>query len=904
MLSAARGAVALAAIGWAGLAGAQTISASFPDITTNYVQNAVTLGVNSSLFLDVRHTDTQAARYQVEVRMPLATYTAVGGSGPDGTWQVSTGTTGGIGYVRFTAPCTGAGLRGNTTARFNLLVRTPTAVVGIDTRMSAFNVTASVTARANGQCRNGSALSTNTATPQPWAKVLAVAPDTGTAFQQLASPAVIRWRLSNYGNAQKTGVTVTNRPPGSSCAPALTLGGYSNGPKTGTLRCTYPASANSTLSLGGTNATGSAAPATAVGTTIGSIDVGNASVSWSRSTLVRGRTRDPISLQVVNDSRATVSRVDVVAPSADWVVSSGGSDSRTFGYVSTSGATATFGGTIAPGGRVMLALYYSSIPGTGTTSHAFNVVLTPTSGSDFAVSFSQTVTARSVPSFPPDVSLVTVRSSGGVNTVQWTNPTTAAHTGVVVLKAAQPLFPQAPLDFVDYTVPANRTSEYVDATNDRSVASATDSTKGAFNYLVCNHDESFIYSDCRSDVIAKAQYASNSAEPPTDGWTDQLGGEALGNLQVYAAGRTAIRTNRGDVSVIDLADGRRALGSNGKEIPPTSLGYSLPGTYMPGLRLVDKTLVAVSADSDGWVTAINLETGQEHWRKRKHNDEKGVWESFTAGVSGASAGGGLPSAYQGRDMIFIGSSNTGRVLAIDLADGETKWWVETDSTVDALASYDADTMSLWVPTAAGVQSWALASSRPDAEHPPTRLWSQDYGAHSLYCVRSVVPTLMACVDNAGKLRVLDKATGTRRGPELETGASLPSTLVRVTNGTPGFLVGSADRLVRVVPRTAGDTTLVDMKVGSTWAPAGWTLSPAIIFASSGYVVVGASDLTAQGVHLYKRSSEDLSAISTSPDVQPANARTLVGPPSYDSTHRLFVFGTEEGRIWAIPSSSF
>jgi hypothetical protein len=206
---------------------------------------------------------------------------------------------------------------------------------------------------------------------------------------------------------------------------------------------------------------------------------------------------------------------------------------------------------------------------------------------------------------------------------------------------------------------------------------------------------------------------------------------------------------------------------------------------------------------------------------------------------------------------------------------------------------------------AGVQAWSLAASQPDAAHPAALTWSQPYGPHSLYCVRTAVATLMACVSNDGVLRVLDKLTGEVQGTPVSTGATLPSALVRVSRGTPGFLVSNAERLVRVVPTVATDASLTSLQVGSTWAPSGWTLSPAVVFAATGNLVVGASDLTAQGVHLYKRSTEDLSAISQSPDtVQPANPRTLVGPPAYDSTNGLYIFGTEEGRIWAIPSSSF
>jgi hypothetical protein len=147
--------------------------------------------------------------------------------------------------------------------------------------------------------------------------------------------------------------------------------------------------------------------------------------------------------------------------------------------------------------------------------------------------------------------------------------------------------------------------------------------------------------------------------------------------------------------------------------------------------------------------------------------------------------------------------------------------------------------------------------------------------------------------------VLQKADGALLA-QVDTGVSLPTMLVRVAYGTPGFVVGGARRVARV---DAADATLTALTLAHFWEPAGWTLSPFLLFSASGYLIVGASDLTPQGVHLYKRSSEDLAPISTSPDVQPANPRTLVGQPSYDAANGLYFFGTEEGRVWAIPASS-
>jgi len=862
--------------------------------------NAMTVGMSSTVSFDVRH-NTNRTYYRIDFRLPTSSYTAQGGTGPAG-WTVSTPDSQ---TVRFTAACNGtASLPRNSTRTFTVNVLPPNASAGTvttDFDSTSFTVTASTLGSAPG-CASTTRTTSGTRTVP--LKVLSIT-GAGTALQQLAPPAVVIWTLSNQSDQTKSGATTSPSVAGQSCA-TTSLNpwpGSASLPNTRTVKCTYgAATAGSTYTVV-TNATANPSPSTAVGASL-AIDVGAAAVSWRNATLMRGQVRDALILDVVNASRATISKIEVTNASSGWAVISASTDrGLTWAQAPGSALNVVFTGTVAAGDTVRLIIHFSGMPAAG--SYPFQVKATPSSGDDYAVTFGpQAVTVRAPAALPEDVSLLTVRSNADGQLLEWTNPA-SAHAGVVVFKAPGGTNPTPPVDYVDYTVAANRTAELVYASTDPSRSSATDPVAGAFNYLVCNHDVSFVYSACSlSDIARRPQYSGDSAVAPSGGWTVQLGGEALGNVQVYAGGRAAIRTNRGDLNVLNLADGSRPASPDGGTIAPALLGYALPATYTPAWRLFNGPLVAISADADGWVTAVNLETGAQHWRERKRDEVRGIWESFPAGVSGVASTGGLPPAYQDdRDVLFLGSAATGRLLAISAATGRTLWTVETNSTVSALTAYDAGTGSLWVPTAHGVQAWSLADSGPDT--PATLTWSQDYGPHSTYCIRTAVATLMACVDNAGDLRILQKASGALVGDVVSTGAGLPSTLVRVSSGTPGFLVGNADGLVRVVPTTAGDASLTSLQVGPTWSPGeGWTLSSALIFAADRYLIVGATDPTAQGIHLYKRSSEDLSPISTSPDVVPGRIPTLVGPPAYDSAHGLYVFGTEEGRIWAIPSTSF
>lgn len=752
-----------------------------------------------------------------------------------------------------------------------------------------------------------------------------------TPLQQLAPPAVVTWTVTNYASADKNNVVLDG------CSGSLSLGRYppaTAGSNVGTRRCTYQVAGPGSYTYS-TRARDGAA--TSAGTQFGPIDVGAARVSWVRSTLVLGRPRDPIELQVVNASRATITRVDVTNASSGWSVQDATTSSSALVY-DAPGSTRSdqvFQGAIAPGETVTLKIWFSGSPNVSTrTLFPFQVKLTPTAGNDYSVSFAQDV-ALDVVAFPPDVSRLTVLSTptapgrAGGQTLSWTNPTTA-HSGVVVFRAA-PSAPAPPVDFVRYEVgELHGTSEVVFANHtDPTVRSFFDPAVGVFHYLVCNHDASFVYSECRTDtsqnpdpeILARQRhYYAQSAVAPAGGWTHQFGGEALMQIQLYAVTndarpelrrRSTVPTNRGEVSVVNLANGVHAPDLEGRPIEPIPVTGGLPSTYTPGWRLANGQLLAVAADQDGWLTAIDLESGKA-WRERIRAGPELPYESFSAGVSGVASTGGSPAfkrAYPSMDVMFLGSANSGRVLAIDAASRTVLWHVETGSrdvprTVDALTIYDQGTNSLWVPTSKGVVAYDLEKSsgvRGEEKAPPEKAWMRDaegvvLAAHTIHCVRTAHAAYMACVDTEGTLRVVNKSTGWVQS-SVDTSVSLPSSLRVVTGGTPGFIVGNATKLVRV----AADASLSTLTASSSWGPTDWTLSPIIVLSAERYVVVAANDLSSTGIHLYKLSTEDLHEVAVSPyDVTPADRSTIVGPPSYDSNTQLFFFGTEEGRVWAVP----
>ena len=212
--------------------------------------------------------------------------------------------------------------------------------------------------------------------------------------------------------------------------------------------------------------------------------------------------------------------------------------------------------------------------------------------------------------------------------------------------------------------------------------------------------------------------------------------------------------------------------------------------------------------------------------------------------------------------------------------------------VRALVSYDDRTNRFYVPTAGGgVAAFDLGPSSPTVPATPLAGWQNPGGTYSLYCSKSFDAGNIACIDRSGLLRVLDGATGAARAT-YATGVTSPSTMVRLAGTTPGFVVGNASQIQRLL---ATGTPWVLSQAGS-WSSGSNVISSALVFSSSGYIMVTSSDGTLQKLQL---SNAQWMAQST--PVPSVVADRRLGPAVYNSADKLFVFGTSEGRVWAVPS---
>jgi len=163
------------------------------------------------------------------------------------------------------------------------------------------------------------------------------------------------------------------------------------------------------------------------------------------------------------------------------------------------------------------------------------------------------------------------------------------------------------------------------------------------------------------------------------------------------------------------------------------------------------------------------------------------------------------------------------------------------------------------------------------------------GTFRFPCSSAGAPTDLACVDTAGLLRVMGKLDGAVKA-SFATGVTSPSSLWRVTGATPGYVVSNATRVQRL--RVAGSPLAVTIL--GQWQPAGLILSPVQVFASAGTIIVGANDKK-----LHKLSLADASDTGVTATVTPELTSAFVGPPAYDVANHLFVFGTSDGRVWAV-----
>ena len=81
-------------------------------------------------------------------------------------------------------------------------------------------------------------------------------------------------------------------------------------------------------------------------------------------------------------------------------------------------------------------------------------------------------------------------------------------------------------------------------------------------------------------------------------------------------------------------------------------------------------------------------------------------------------------------------------------------------------------------------------------------------------------------------------------------------------------------------------------VTGTWIP-GSTLSPALVYTSTGFIYVTASDKKIHKVSIASMTeSGSVSVSSQAPTV-------FLGPPTYVFTNNLFIFGSSDGHLWAV-----
>jgi hypothetical protein len=609
-------------------------------------------------------------------------------------------------------------------------------------------------------------------------------------------------------------------------------------------------------------------------------------VDWTPPAVVRARTASPylFTVQVTNGSSAAVSEVRVVNPQNTlWtgMASATGSSGLAYAGSTISGATTTlrYTGTLAAGASATLRFQFTGVPAvTQTTSYPFQVLVYPSGGGTFFTTYGLSA-AVALPI--PDVGQLSILSSAGGQVLSWVNTSRAdaPHDGVVIFRTPAPGVPTVPADFVDYAVPASRPADYFYSNGDASPADTlADPATGAYNYRVCNRDALFVYSSCNTGFWSGAGWL-DSAVPPAGGWTHQLGGAVLLQPGIIPGSRVGVATNAPSVAVLDLATGDRAF-------DPVSL-TALPSGGTPAAQIRDGRLLLFAADAGGAAMAFDLGAGALAWRSPK------AGESFVAGVAGIIrqyAPAAFQASYPG-DVLLL-SSTTGRVLAVDAATGATLWTLDSGvaAGVRASAWYDVLTNWLYVATnGGGVLAYDVGTSSPTAAPSALAGWTNPGGTYRLACARAPVSTDLACLDSGGTLRVLDKATGAVRA-SLATGASSPSALQRITGAAPGYLVGNASRVVRLAQ--AG--TPPALSIAGQWAP-GLTLAPAQAFVGDGMIVVAASDK-----RLHKLALSNASDTGQSVLVNPQPASVLVGPPAFDVGHDLFVFGTDDGRLWAVP----
>jgi outer membrane protein assembly factor BamB len=287
--------------------------------------------------------------------------------------------------------------------------------------------------------------------------------------------------------------------------------------------------------------------------------------------------------------------------------------------------------------------------------------------------------------------------------------------------------------------------------------------------------------------------------------------------------------------------------------------------------------ILFAADQSGTITAEDVDSGETYWTATK------TGEAFVAGVSGAIrryASAAFQTAYH-TDVLFLGST-TGKLLAIDASTGVTIWTVNVGNAIRALVKYDSTKNWIYVPTdSAGIIAFNLAGSS-DLGIPPALAsgWVNPGGSYSLGCSGT---SQLFCTDRSGLVRILDRSTGS----VVASGASLLTSPSSITGITGGVVVSNASKVVKLA--ISGSS----LTVSGTWTP-GSTLSPALVFQSVGSIYAGGSDGKLHKVSL--TSMVETASVSVASQ---GTTTVYLGPPNYDVTNDLFLFGSSNGHLWAV-----
>lgn len=541
----------------------------------------------------------------------------------------------------------------------------------------------------------------------------------------------------------------------------------------------------------------------------------------------------------------------------------------------------TYTGSLAPGASAVFRVRFDALPTVSITTHypfAFRVY--PRRGGELLREIVRTI---AVSTAPPDVADFTILSDASGQTLQWRNVSTSAapHDGVVIFRAATAGALPLPADGVDYADPANAMAGLVYADRDGStVTRYFDATTGELAYRVCAHDARFVYSPCTTAV-------RTSAIAPAGGWTHNLGGAALLVPGAVPGSRLAVGTNARSLAILDATTGLRVFD------PIPLLGN--PSRSTPAFQLVDGRRVILAADDAGGVTAVDLEAGAPLWQVALSGE---VFVGGLTAINHRYAPAAFRAAYT-HDVLLV-PSTTGRVLGLDAATGAVVWTLDVSAaagkpvSLRAGVTYDHASGRLYVPTtAAGVYAFDVNASTPVASDPPDPIagWSNPSptGQYTLACTLGPVATDLACADRSGLVLVVDRATGAEKA-RLATGVTLPATLWPVSGASAGYVLSSAAQTQRLVLSGTPATLAL---AGTAWVP-GATLSPAQVFATTQTIVVGASDRK-----LHQLRLADTVPTGAAAPLPSSSATLLLGPSVFDSVGQRFVFGAEDGRVWAV-----